>query len=111
MLNWKAPGRDQIVNFCLKQLTATHTYVATICNTLTEGDQNSYSKKCKQRKTKELQTHNLPAQNIQNYDIYPGKETQKNTGYKNLIPKEWKGCHTGRQECKDINTKSNITGM
>jgi hypothetical protein len=26
MLNWKAPGRDQIPNFWLKQLTGTHTY-------------------------------------------------------------------------------------
>ena len=25
-LNWKAPGRDQIVNFWLKQLTATHIF-------------------------------------------------------------------------------------
>ena len=26
-LNWKAPGRDQIANFWLKQLTATHTHI------------------------------------------------------------------------------------
>jgi hypothetical protein len=37
-LNWKTPGRDQIPNFWLKQLTATHKYVATIFNKLIEED-------------------------------------------------------------------------
>jgi len=32
-LNWKAPGRDQIANFCLKQLTAA------LFNKLIEEDQ------------------------------------------------------------------------
>jgi hypothetical protein len=31
-LNWKAPGRDQIPNFWLKQLTATHWHIAAIFN-------------------------------------------------------------------------------
>ena len=31
-LNWKAPGRDQIPNFWLKQLTATHRHIAAIFN-------------------------------------------------------------------------------
>ena len=39
MLNWKAPGRDQIANFWLKQLTATHTYLATLFNKLIEEGQ------------------------------------------------------------------------
>ena len=39
MLNWKAPGRDQIPNFWLKQLTATHRYIAAIFNKLIEEDQ------------------------------------------------------------------------
>ena len=34
--NWKAPGRDQIPNFWLKQLTATHKYIAVIFNKLNE---------------------------------------------------------------------------
>ena len=38
-LNWKAPGRDQIPNFCLKQLTATHRHIAAIFNKLIEEDQ------------------------------------------------------------------------
>jgi hypothetical protein len=37
-LNWKAPGRDQILNFWLKQLTATHKHIAEIFNTLIEED-------------------------------------------------------------------------
>jgi hypothetical protein len=38
-LNWKAPGRDAIPNFWLKQLTATHKYLATLFNKLIEEDQ------------------------------------------------------------------------
>jgi hypothetical protein len=36
MLNWKAPGRDQIANFWLKQLTATHKHIAALFNKLFE---------------------------------------------------------------------------
>jgi hypothetical protein len=38
-LNWKAPGREQIVNFCPKQLTATHKHIAALFNKLIEEDQ------------------------------------------------------------------------
>ena len=38
-LNWKAPGRDQIPNFWLKQLTATHRHITAIFNKLIEDDQ------------------------------------------------------------------------
>ena len=38
-LNWKAPGRDQIPNFWLKQLTATLKHTAAIFNKLIEEDQ------------------------------------------------------------------------
>ena len=33
-LNWKASGRDQIANFWLKQLTATHKHIAALFNKL-----------------------------------------------------------------------------
>jgi hypothetical protein len=35
-LNWKAPGRDPIPNFWLKQLTGTHKHIAAIFNKLIE---------------------------------------------------------------------------
>jgi hypothetical protein len=38
-LKWKAPGREQIVNFCLKQLTATHKLIAILFNKLVGEDQ------------------------------------------------------------------------
>jgi hypothetical protein len=38
-LNWEAPGRDQIANFWLKQLTATHKHIAALFNKLFEEDQ------------------------------------------------------------------------
>jgi hypothetical protein len=31
-LNWNVPGRDQMANFWLKQLTATHTHLTTLFN-------------------------------------------------------------------------------
>jgi hypothetical protein len=37
-LRWKAPGRDQIPNFWLKQLTATHKHIAKIFNELIEEE-------------------------------------------------------------------------
>jgi hypothetical protein len=37
-LNLKAPGRDQIPNFWLKQLTKTHKHIAAIFNKLIEDD-------------------------------------------------------------------------
>jgi len=39
MLNWKAPGRDQIANFWIKQLTATHQHRTAHFNKLIEEDQ------------------------------------------------------------------------
>jgi hypothetical protein len=39
MLNWKAPGRDQIPNIWLKQFAATHKHIAAIFNILLEADQ------------------------------------------------------------------------
>jgi len=38
-LNWKAPRRDQIPNFWLKQLTATHRHIGAVFNKLIEEDQ------------------------------------------------------------------------
>ena len=38
-LNWKAPGRDHIAYFWLKQLTATHKHIAALFNKLIEEDQ------------------------------------------------------------------------
>jgi hypothetical protein len=37
-LNWKANGREQIPNFWLKQLTATHKHIAAIFNKLIKED-------------------------------------------------------------------------
>ena len=36
--NCKAPGRDQIANFWLKQLTATHKHIAALFNRLTPNE-------------------------------------------------------------------------
>jgi hypothetical protein len=38
-MNWKPPGSNQIENFWLMLLTATHKYLATLFNTLIKEDQ------------------------------------------------------------------------
>ena len=38
-LNWKALGRDQIANFWLKKLTATHKHIAALFHKFIEDDQ------------------------------------------------------------------------
>jgi len=38
-LNWKATGRDQLANFSLKQLSATHKHITALFNKLIEEDQ------------------------------------------------------------------------
>jgi hypothetical protein len=78
-LNWKAPGRDQIPNFGLKQFTATHKHIAAIFNQLLEEDQipewltagiTFLIPKNEYRTPKELQTCDLFAYNIQTTYIY-----------------------------------------
>jgi hypothetical protein len=39
MLNWKAPGRDQIAKFWIQQLTEIHTCLGTLFNKLTDVGQ------------------------------------------------------------------------
>ena len=79
MPNWKAPGRDQIINFWLKQLIATHKHIAAKFNKLVEEDPIPewltagitflIPKNENTEKTKELQTCDLFAYNIQTYYV------------------------------------------
>jgi hypothetical protein len=76
-LNWKAPGRDQIPNFWLKQFTATHKHIAKKRNKLIEEDSIPewltagvtylIPKNENTRNPKELQICDLSAYNIQTY--------------------------------------------
>jgi hypothetical protein len=101
-INWKAPGRDHISNFCLKQLMATHKHLATLFNKLTDEDQtpewlmagvtllipkNENTEKSKNyRPTICLPTiYKLITSTI-------SKRMQKYTDDQNLMPKEQKGC-------------------
>ena len=110
-LNWKAPGRDQIRNFWLKQLTTTHRHIAAIFNKLIEED-----------KIPEWLTtgvtffipKNENTENPKNYrpvtclpTMYKlitsviSRRMQKYMDDENLIQKEQKGCNRGSKECKD----------
>jgi hypothetical protein len=111
MLNWKAPGRDQIPNFCLKQLTATHKHIAAIFNKLIEDD--SILEWLTAGVTY-LIPKNENTENTKNYRPVTCLPTtyklitsiisrcmQKYTDNENLLPKEQKGCSGGTKGCKD----------
>jgi hypothetical protein len=110
-LNWKAPGRDQLPNFWLKQLTATHKRIAAIFNKLIEEDQ------IPEWLTAGV-TFLIPKnENTENPKIYRpvtclptmcklitsviSRHKQKYMGDENLIPKEQKGCCKGSEGSKD----------
>jgi hypothetical protein len=109
--NWKAPGRDQIPNFWLKQLTATHRYLATLFNKLIEEEQTPEWLTAgvtllipKNENTEKPKNYRpitcLPA-------IYKlitsiiSRRMQRYIDDQNLMPKEQKGCCRGSKGCKD----------
>jgi len=71
LLNGKALVRDQIANFQLRQLTATHKYLATLSTSRKD------SKKMKTLKDQKVQACNLSVYNVQNYYIYYKQMTAK----------------------------------
>ena len=110
-LNWKTPGRDQIPNFWLKQLTTTHKHIAAIFNKLTEEDQIP---KWLTAGVTFLIPKNANTENPNNYrpvtclpKMYKlitsviSRCIQKYMDDENLIPKEQKGCYRESKECKD----------
>jgi len=110
-LNWKAPGRDQIANFWLKQLTATHKHIAALCNKLIEEDQIP---EWLMTGVTFLIPKNENIENPKNYrpvtclpTIYKlhtsiiSRRMQKYMDDEKLIPKEQKGCCRGSKGCKD----------
>ena len=110
-LNWKAPGRDQIANFWFKQLTVTHTYLATFFNKLIEEGQ---IRDWLTTGVTILIPENENIQRPKNYrpitclpKIYKtnmsiiSKQIQKCINNESLMPQGQKGCCRGSKECKD----------
>ena len=108
--NWKAPGRDQIANFWLKQLTATHKHIAALFNKLTEEDQILESLTAG---LTFLIPTNENTENPKNYrpvtclpTIYElmtsiiSRHMQKYMDDENLMSKELQGRWRGSKECK-----------
>jgi hypothetical protein len=110
-LNWKAPGRDEIVNFRLKQLTAMHKNIAALFNKLIEKDQ------IPEWLTAGV-TFLIPKnENTDNPKIYRpvicfpkiyklltsimSRRMQKYMDDENLMPNEQKRCCRGSKGCKD----------
>jgi len=109
-LNWKVPGRDQIANFCLKQLTATHKYIAALFNKPFEEDQIP---EWLTTGVTFLIPKNENTENPKNYrpvtclpTIYKlmtyiiSRRMEKYTDDKNLMLKEQKGCCSGSKDAK-----------
>jgi len=111
MLNWKAPGRNQIANFWFKQLTATHKHIAALFNKLIEEDQIS---EWLTAGVTFLIAKNRNTENPKNYrpvtclpTMYKlmtsiiSRRLQKYVDDENLMPKEQKGCCSESKGCKD----------
>jgi hypothetical protein len=110
-LNWKAPRRDQIPNFWLKQLTTTHKHIAAIFNKLIE----EYSiPKWLTAGVTYLIPKNEDTENPKNYRTVTclpttyklitsiiSRRTQKYMHNENLLPKEQKGRCSETKGCKD----------
>jgi hypothetical protein len=110
-LNWKAPGRDQIPNFWLKQLTATHKHIAELFNKLIEED--FIPERLTAGVTYLIPKNKQPG-NPKNYRPVTCLPTtyklltsiisrcmQKYMDDENLLPKEQKRCSSGTKGCKD----------
>jgi len=109
--NWEVPGRDQIANFCLKLLTATHKHIAALFNKLIEEDQIP---EWLMAGVTFLIPKNENTENPQNYTpvtylptIYKlntsitSRRKQKYMDDENLMPKEQKGCCSESKGCED----------
>jgi len=107
-LKWKAPVKDQMANFWLKQLTATHNHTAGLFNKLIEEDQipawlmagliflipknkNTENPKNYRPMTCLPTIHKLITSII-------SRHMQKYMYDENLMPKEQKGCCSGSNE-------------
>jgi hypothetical protein len=110
-LNWKAPGRDQIPNFWLKQLTTTHKHIAELFNKLIEED---FMPEWLTAGVTYLIPKNEHTGNPKNYRPVTCLPTtyklltsiisrcmQKYMDDENLLPKEQKRCSSGTKGCKD----------
>jgi hypothetical protein len=110
-LNWKAPGRDQIPNFWLKQLTATHKHIAAIFNKLIEEDSipewltAGVTYLIPKKENTEHQKNYRPVTCLPTtYKLFTSiisRRMQKYMDNEKLLPKERKGCCSGIKECKD----------
>jgi len=110
-LNWKVPGRDQIANFWLKKLTATHKHTTALFSKLIEDDQIPEGLTAR---VIFLIPKNGNTENPKNYrpvtcfpTIYKlmtsiiSRCIKKYMDDENLMPKEQKGCCSGSKGCKD----------
>ena len=110
-INWKPPWRDQIVNFWLMQLTATHKYLPTFFNTMTKDDQILewlmagvtilIPKNENTEKPKNYRPVTCLPTIYKTITLIIGKRMQNNIDSKNLKPKEHKRCCRGSKGCKD----------
>ena len=110
-LNWKAPGSDQIANFWLKQLTATHKHIAALFNKLIEEDQilkwlmAGVTFLIPKTENTENPKNCRPVTCLPTiYKLMTSIKSrcmQKYMDDENLMPKEQKGCCSRSKGCKD----------
>jgi len=108
-LKWKAPGRDQIANFWLNQLTATHKHMAALFNKLIEDQ----IRKWLTAGVTFLIPKNENTENPKNYrpvTCLPktyilitsiiSRRMKKYMDDENVMPSEQKGCCSGSKNAK-----------
>jgi hypothetical protein len=110
-LNCKAPGRDQIPNYWLKQFTATHKHIAAIFNNVLEEDQIPewltagitflIPKKGNTEHPKNYRPVTCLPTTYKLLTSIMSRHMQQYMNDENLIPKEQKGCCGGTKGCKD----------
>jgi hypothetical protein len=111
MLNWKAPGRVQITNSLLKQLTAPHKYLVTLFNKPIEEDQTLewlmagvtilIPKNENTKRPKNCRSVTCLSTIYNTITSITSKHMQKYIHDINLMPKEQKRCCRGSKGCKD----------
>jgi hypothetical protein len=110
-LNWKAPERDQIPDFWLEQLTATHKYLATLLNKLIQEDQTPEWLMAEVTLLIPRSENTKKPKNYRPITCLPtiyklitsiiSKRMQSYINDQNLMPKEQKRCCRGLKGCKD----------
>ena len=110
--NWKSPGSDQIQNYWLKAVPATHKHITKNFNSITEELEKAPDWMTtginylipKSRESKEVRNYRSITCLTTMYKTLTGiiaRRISTHLEEQSLLPAEQKGCHHGSKSCKD----------